>query len=122
MTYYLFQSAPKTHLMIYDVRHGWSPLCKFLGIDIPTTPFPYHAVVGKLQEELLAKDPVFLNMYREVKILITLLCIATSVYVYGFVTYEPEPERWNEPWLANFFDFVCLTSKSLLDYCLNVAV
>ena len=27
-------------LLVYDVKEGWEPLCKFLGCPIPDTPFP----------------------------------------------------------------------------------
>jgi hypothetical protein len=27
-------------LLVYDVAVGWEPLCKFLGVPAPDTPFP----------------------------------------------------------------------------------
>jgi hypothetical protein len=27
-------------LLVYDVRDGWAPLCTFLGVPVPETPFP----------------------------------------------------------------------------------
>ena len=27
-------------LLVFDVREGWGPLCRFLGVDEPSTPFP----------------------------------------------------------------------------------
>jgi hypothetical protein len=27
-------------LLVFDVKEGWGPLCRFLGADVPTTPFP----------------------------------------------------------------------------------
>ena len=38
--------VPKNRLLEYDVRQGWEPLCKFLGVPIPEQPFP-HLNVGK---------------------------------------------------------------------------
>jgi hypothetical protein len=32
--------APKDRLLVFDVREGWGPLCAFLGVDVPSTPFP----------------------------------------------------------------------------------
>jgi len=29
------------NLMIFDVRSGWEPLCQFLGVEEPKTPFPH---------------------------------------------------------------------------------
>jgi hypothetical protein len=30
----------KKRLLVYDVAQGWEPLCKFLGVAVPGTPFP----------------------------------------------------------------------------------
>jgi len=32
---------PPERLLVYDVREGWSPLCRFLGVDPPREPFPH---------------------------------------------------------------------------------
>lgn len=29
-------------LLVYEVSQGWGPLCQFLGVPIPDTPFPYR--------------------------------------------------------------------------------
>jgi hypothetical protein len=31
---------PPERLLTYDVNEGWEPLCAFLGLAVPTTPFP----------------------------------------------------------------------------------
>lgn len=31
---------PKQQLLVYDVREGWEPLCRFLEVPIPEEPFP----------------------------------------------------------------------------------
>ena len=31
---------PKEQLLVYDVREGWEPLCKFLDVAVPDEPFP----------------------------------------------------------------------------------
>lgn len=31
---------PKEKLLVYRVSDGWTPLCEFLGVDVPTIPFP----------------------------------------------------------------------------------
>lgn len=36
------RSMPPERLLVFDVRDGWEPLCRFLGVDVPTdTPFPH---------------------------------------------------------------------------------
>ncbi len=31
---------PAGRLLIFDLRDGWKPLCEFLGVAVPDTPFP----------------------------------------------------------------------------------
>jgi hypothetical protein len=31
---------PADQLLVYQVKEGWQPLCKFLNVEIPTTEFP----------------------------------------------------------------------------------
>ncbi len=33
-------SVPKDKLLVFTVTEGWNPLCKFLGVKVPPTPFP----------------------------------------------------------------------------------
>ena len=33
--------VPEGKLLVYDVRDGWPPLCKFLGVDEPSEPLPH---------------------------------------------------------------------------------
>ena len=32
--------VPKDQLLVFDVKEGWEPLCKFLDLPIPDIPFP----------------------------------------------------------------------------------
>jgi len=32
--------VPSDKLLMFDVRQGWKPLCEFLDVAIPNTPFP----------------------------------------------------------------------------------
>jgi hypothetical protein len=34
------QTIPAERLLVYDVSKGWEPLCSFLGVPVPDTPFP----------------------------------------------------------------------------------
>lgn len=34
------RSVPAGRLLSYDVSRGWEPLCRFLGVPVPATPFP----------------------------------------------------------------------------------
>jgi len=33
--------VPEDKLLIYDVREGWAPICKFLGVEEPSEPLPH---------------------------------------------------------------------------------
>jgi Sulfotransferase domain len=32
--------VPAAHLLVFDVREGWDPLCRFLDVPVPKTAFP----------------------------------------------------------------------------------
>jgi hypothetical protein len=34
------RSVPADRLLVYQVNEGWEPLCKFLNVPVPSTPFP----------------------------------------------------------------------------------
>ena len=34
------RTIPPERLLVYEVGQGWEPLCKFLGVPVPATPFP----------------------------------------------------------------------------------
>jgi len=33
-------SVPEDRLLLFNVKEGWAPLCKFLNVPIPNEPFP----------------------------------------------------------------------------------
>ena len=35
------QHVPADKLLVFNVKEGWEPLCAFLGVDVPDTPFPH---------------------------------------------------------------------------------
>ncbi len=43
-------TIPAARLLTYDVREGWNPLCTFLGVPIPDTPFPNTNSSKEFQE------------------------------------------------------------------------
>ena len=46
----VIRTVPKERLLVFDVHDGWAPLCTFLGVPIPETPFPRT----NSREEMLA--------------------------------------------------------------------
>ena len=33
-------TVPKDKLLVFDIKEGWEPLCKFLNKEVPNKPFP----------------------------------------------------------------------------------
>ena len=34
------RNIPRDRLLVWNVAEGWEPLCRFLEVDVPETPFP----------------------------------------------------------------------------------
>lgn len=34
------RNVPAEQLLVYEVKEGWEPLCRFLGVPVPDEPFP----------------------------------------------------------------------------------
>jgi hypothetical protein len=34
------RTVPRDRLLVLDVKQGWQPLCDFLGVPVPSKPFP----------------------------------------------------------------------------------
>jgi len=37
-------------LLVYEVKEGWGPLCEFLGVEVPNTPFPHLNDTGTFRK------------------------------------------------------------------------
>ena len=37
----VIDSVPAEKLLVFEVKQGWEPLCQFLGVPAPDTPFPH---------------------------------------------------------------------------------
>lgn len=35
------RTIPPERLLVYSVKEGWEPLCRFLGVEVPDRPFPH---------------------------------------------------------------------------------
>ena len=36
----VIRTVPKERLLVFDVKQGWEPLCRFLNVPVPAIPFP----------------------------------------------------------------------------------
>jgi hypothetical protein len=41
--------VPPERLLVFDVAEGWDPLCAFLGVDTPVTPYPRENSTAQFQ-------------------------------------------------------------------------
>ena len=46
--------VPKERLLVFDVREGWAPLCAFLGVPTPDTPYPRENSKDEFQARVAA--------------------------------------------------------------------
>lgn len=46
------EAIPPERLLVYDVAEGWGPICAFLGVPVPKTPFPHTNHKGEFWEKL----------------------------------------------------------------------
>jgi hypothetical protein len=40
--------------LVYEVREGWAPLCEFLGVEEPDTPFPHVNDTAEMRRRIRA--------------------------------------------------------------------
>ena len=43
-------AIPANRLLVYDVAEGWEPLCAFLGVAVPDTPYPHTNTTSEFRE------------------------------------------------------------------------
>jgi hypothetical protein len=48
------KALPPERLLVFDVAQGWAPLCEFLDLPIPDTPFPRTNSTSEFQERAAA--------------------------------------------------------------------
>ena len=46
------RSVPAGRLLEYDVKQGWGPLCAFLGVPVPATPFPKVNTTDEFRDKI----------------------------------------------------------------------
>ena len=76
--------VPPEQLLVYNVKQGWEPICKFLGRDIPSCSFPHENASGATVKEISSIQNVFgrPNIAREVVISLSLLVLVLAVIAY----------------------------------------
>ena len=44
------RTIPRDHLLVFEAKDGWEPLCKFLGVPVPDKPYPLMNTTEEFQE------------------------------------------------------------------------
>lgn len=48
------ETCPPERLLVFDVADGWVPLCRFLGVPVPTQPFPRLNDAARMRRRITA--------------------------------------------------------------------
>ena len=76
----VIRSVPEDRLLVFNVKQGWKPLCDFLGLPVPSKPFPNVNDSKNFQKVIRnIKVSGFLLIYCLPAIMASLL-IFSSVY------------------------------------------
>lgn len=70
---------PKGQLLVYNVKDGWEPLCKFLGVDVPNVPFPRLNVKSSAIKDLIDDSVIGRQMFKELVFLIIVFVLFLAV-------------------------------------------
>ena len=67
--------VPADRLLVYQVKEGWEPLCKFLDKPIPDIPFPY-----KNKTKNMKHMSRFINSMFVIVIIVVISMIVSSIF------------------------------------------
>lgn len=49
------RTVPPDRLLVFEVHEGWEPLCRFLNVPVPATPFPHVNKSDTFEKDLLER-------------------------------------------------------------------
>jgi len=79
------KTIPKENLLVWNLKEGWEPLCKFLDVPIPDVPVPRENVTGDLgwSKEYFYQDQVTRNgfIYLICNSILMILAICLAIYL-----------------------------------------
>jgi len=101
---HVIATVPKENLLVWDLKEGWEPLCKFLNKPIPDQPIPHDNKTGDfeyvkkhLHQSLLMKNA----KYTMLKYLVLDVVKISLVGYCAYKTYQT-----NGKWLQTKIDFI----------------
>ncbi|XP_002121160.2 uncharacterized protein LOC100182176 [Ciona intestinalis] len=79
------RAVPEDKILYFSHSDGWEPLCKFLGVPVPSKPYPHRNKGGEIVEEIVSESYVFVQIKKEVRIALSLLVLAIALLSYFFL-------------------------------------
>jgi len=83
--------VPADRLLIWNVKNGWEPLCKFLDKPIPSNPIPHENKSGDTNAFFRSEKITTTDFWQENKYFVkknTLLLLLKTMVVAGVLVYE----------------------------------
>jgi len=101
---HVIATVPKEDLLVWDLKEGWEPLCKFLNKPIPDQPIPHDNKTGDAEyiKKYFLEAPLFQNAGNTMMKYFALDVVKISIFGYcAYKTYQTNGE-----WLQTKIDFV----------------
>ncbi|XP_057316147.1 uncharacterized protein LOC130657194 [Hydractinia symbiolongicarpus] len=76
------RNVPEEKLLVFSVKEGWEPLCKFLDVPVPEQPFPH------VNDTATFKARVGVNHRRSMILLYELVSIPIALYMFYNVSFR----------------------------------
>nr|XP_002121159.1 uncharacterized protein LOC100180649 isoform X1 [Ciona intestinalis] len=77
-------AAPKGQIIYFQHSDGWEPLCKFLGVPVPSVPYPHRNKGGEIIDEFVEESEMFKQIKKEITFLATIAFLLIGVGLYYF--------------------------------------
>lgn len=75
-------SIPRDELLVYNVKQGWNPLCKFLGVDVPDVPFPRLNVKCAGIPNMINQSMVGKKVFNEVVVIVSVAVLMVAIFLF----------------------------------------
>ena len=79
----IINNCSSNKLLIYDIKDGWLPLCKFLNKPIPDIPFPYMNDNNDFQR--LIRIINYIGYILLISLIVVFTCITSKLLYNKFI-------------------------------------
>jgi len=90
---YLLKNAPKDKLLVINFEDGWEPLCKFLNVPVPNTPFPHTNKKGSAVLDQLVSNVIAVKAKYEAIATGSLITLFIGLGVFKLATGKPNAPK-----------------------------